>query len=162
MVNYSEKEVDLIMKKVKSNSLLLIVHIFLIFFLMFLILLISLEYSWFYIILALYVYTSFKGFRTVLSISGIELRVLTAFGVRRIAISEVKSVKFYKGHGYSGDKHHQIEILINKYKKPLNFNWGSRYLLADLLNVFPDKSVIHKKSFKEIGITLKDGGFVRG
>ena len=55
----------------------------------------------------------------------------------------------------------QKQVILKNNKKALNFSWGSRYGLADMLNVLPDKSVVNQKSFKKLGIELRGGQFKR-
>ena len=148
-------------KKVRSNYLILGVSLFLYTFLGSLILLMATFYWFFYLILGFYVFWLGRGISSILSVSEKEIKVLRLYGIKTIDIAEVKKVRFYFGESFAGKRQHSVDFILKRKKKALNFSWGSRYGLADMLNILPDKSIVDQKSFKKLGIELRDGQFKR-
>jgi hypothetical protein len=151
----------MVVDKVSSNKIILLVHIFVLLFLSSLILLVAINYWFFYLVLGLFLFWLGRSFSSILSVSETEIKVLKITGVKTIDISEVKKVKFHFGESFAGNRQHSVDFILKNNKKALNFSWGSRYGLADMLNVLPDKSVVDQKSFKKLGIELRDGQFKR-
>ena len=148
-------------KKVKSNFWVLGLSVFLFTFIASLILLLATVYWFFYLVLGFFLFWLGRGFSSILSVSEKEIKVLKVTGVKTIDINDLKKVRFDLGESFGGDRQHSVDFILKNKKKVLNFTWGSRYGLADMLNVLPDKNVVDQKSFKKLGIELREGQFKR-